>query len=337
MDLLYWMKTNNTWLTPDDIFAHSAKIVPVIVITIVSIVLGTFGNIFTILAIIFTKKLRTTENIFLVNLAFADLFVSSFVNIFSAIGAIAGEVYFKDKRALCEFIGFFCLVCCLVSLFNITAVAFNRFIFICHHSFYRSIFTPMKSLIIAIGLWVFGIMLETVNFMPWGNHGYDKKTLTCIWDRTASLGNTIFITILGISLPVVITTVSYIMIFYHFYQAKERLNKNRNESEKKNTLQESKKLMTTLFSLFVVFAVCWMPYAFIALSDIHDTFNPLVHIYSVTIAHVNSCLNPVVYVTNNEHFRKAFKRILLFQCRDEQRKVANCSIQETQVYSITKN
>lgn len=55
MDLLYWMKTNNTWLTPKDIFAHSTKVIPAIVIAVISILLGTIGNIFTILAIIFTK------------------------------------------------------------------------------------------------------------------------------------------------------------------------------------------------------------------------------------------------------------------------------------------
>ena len=66
---------------------------------------------------------------------------------------------------------------------------------------------------------------------------------------------------------------------------------------------ESVKLARTLCLIFVVFAVCWSPYAVIVVADRYDTFPLELHIFSVLIAHTNSSLNSVLYGLTNKHFR----------------------------------
>ena len=34
-----------------------------------------------------------------------------------------------------------------------------------------------------LGLWVVSFLAEMPNFFGWGDHLYDRKTLSCVWDR----------------------------------------------------------------------------------------------------------------------------------------------------------
>ena len=66
---------------------------------------------------------------------------------------------------------------------------------------------------------------------------------------------------------------------------------------------ESVKLARTLCLIFVVFAVCWSPYAVFVVADRYDTWPQELHLFAVLIAHTNSSLNSVLYGLTNKHFR----------------------------------
>ena len=54
-------------------------------------------------------------------------------------------------------------------------------------SVHQSIYTLKNSLLMCVGLWIVSAVAEMPNFVGWGDHVYDRKTLSCIWDRTADL------------------------------------------------------------------------------------------------------------------------------------------------------
>ena len=66
--------------------------------------------------------------------------------------------------------------------------SFNRYVHICHYQAYNRIFTLRNSVLMAVGLWVVSFLMEMPNFLGWGNHYYDKKSLNCMWDRTHDYG-----------------------------------------------------------------------------------------------------------------------------------------------------
>ena len=68
--------------------------------------------------------------------------------------------------------------------------------------------------------------------------------------------------------------------------------------------QDSMKLAKTLFTIFIVFAVCWAPHSILIVVDYKDRANQFWHVLFIMFAHTNSSLNCVVYALTNKHFRQ---------------------------------
>ncbi len=153
---------------------------------------------------------------------------------------------------------------------------------------------------------------------------YDRKTLSCVWDRTADFSYSLFFSTVGVAFPVMLITICYIKIFLHVKASKVKVNKwitqfinfqatarpdnvfssriwrcftfhrlrcswvhsfqncllqvrqaktvTASEKSAIREKSESVKLARTLCLIFVVFAVCWTPYAFIV-SDFCFSFH----------------------------------------------------------------
>lgn len=230
-------------------------------------------------------------------------------------GISLGEIWFIRRKAICEAVASICLTSCFCSLLSIGAVSFNRFVHICHNEAYNKIFTKRNSIFMCIGLWVTSFMAEMSCFIGWGGHSYDKKTLSCVWDRTADFSYTLFFATVGVAFPVVLITICYVKI-YHFVRAsKLRVSAIESIADKTTRLKdssqaESAKLARTLFIIFAVFTLCWTPYAIVVVADRYDTFPMEVHIFAILVAHTNSSLNSVLYGLTNMNFRRGYAKLL---------------------------
>ena len=70
--------------------------------------------------------------------------------------------------------------------------------------------------------------------------------------------------------------------------------------------RDSMKLARTLFTIFVVFAVCWMPHAVLIVVDFQDRAPQFWHVLFIMFAHTNSSLNCIVYALTNKHFKERY-------------------------------
>jgi len=68
---------NTTWSINDLISFHY---LPYIILNIIGILVGIFGNLLILSAILLTKQLQTTANILIFHLSFVHLFVAGFVD-----------------------------------------------------------------------------------------------------------------------------------------------------------------------------------------------------------------------------------------------------------------
>lgn len=151
------------------------------------------------------------------------------------------------------------------------------------------------------------------NLFTWGDHTYDRKTLTCIWDRTADLSYTIFVALVPLGIPIVLTSVFYRLIFAHVQASKRKVaamgivsaSTTGNGSDKRDDMR----LARTLFVIFIIFTICWGPYAILIVADVYDTYPAWVHTITITMAHLNSSLNCILYGITNKQFRKAYMHI----------------------------
>jgi hypothetical protein len=54
------------------------------------------------------------------------------------------------------------------------------------------VYTWKQTIGIAVSLWLGASMLDLPNFLDWGDHTYDMKTMACSYDRLASYSYTVF-------------------------------------------------------------------------------------------------------------------------------------------------
>ena len=89
-------------------------------------VVGIFGNLLTILSILLNKKLRSIPNVYICNLAFADLIVCAVISTFSAYLLTVDPL--RVSAIMCQFIGALTPALLGKTLLGLTAIAVNRYI-----------------------------------------------------------------------------------------------------------------------------------------------------------------------------------------------------------------
>lgn len=60
------------------------------------------------------------------------------------------------------------------------------------------------------------------------------------------------------------------------------------------------------------FTICWLPYVIVVCVQVISSQKPNIILYMVvlSVAKINSGINPVIYAWKNRDFRKAFMRLL---------------------------
>ena len=95
------------------------------VLVLVIFVLGVFGNLLVIFAVALSKRLRTTTNVFVVNLAVADFLTSIFLPVHAATLLNQDSCYVPDL--LCQFVAAVTLTTLGCSVVTLAQIAFQRF------------------------------------------------------------------------------------------------------------------------------------------------------------------------------------------------------------------
>ncbi|XP_072030426.1 melatonin receptor type 1B-A-like [Amphiura filiformis] len=303
-------------------------------------VLGFCGNCLVILAVALSRKLRNSTNVFVVNLALADLLTCLFLP-WTAI-AILSEDGWTLPMIICIMDGF-CLIMCLgCSINTLACISINRLVLVTKaRQNYTWLYTPRKIAIMLFLIWLLPAIVATIPLVSEaGELGYDFYFSTCSWDSQNN----------GADLYGIIVTVSFypfqlstivICYFYIFYYVRKHfkkvtasteipsvsgrhggchiandINNQTAQSACSNvTYVKQKKLLwkrqvdvtKNLFYVVCMFLICFTPYA---VCIIIQTSN-VIFMYTVVILLSNSCVNFFVYASKHPDFRNVFKCIFL--------------------------
>ena len=109
------------------------------VATCLMTLVGTPGNLLVLCAVITDPSLQSLANVFICNLAVADLCVSAVLNPLVIAGMFTeGDVF--QNNFLCHLFSSVCLISCTCSIWSVAAIGTNRYVSICHHAKYRYYF-----------------------------------------------------------------------------------------------------------------------------------------------------------------------------------------------------
>uniref|UniRef100_A0A8D0L9Q0 G protein-coupled receptor 50 n=1 Tax=Sphenodon punctatus TaxID=8508 RepID=A0A8D0L9Q0_SPHPU len=280
------------------------------VVLIFTIVVDIVGNVLVILSVLRNKKLRNAGNIFVVSLSVADIVVAVYPYplILSAIfhnGWTMGNIH-------CQISGFLMGLSVIGSIFNITAIAINRYCYICHSLRYDKLFNLKKTCCYLCLTWILTVVAIVPNFFV-GSLKYDPRIYSCTFAQTVSTSYTITVVVVHFIVPLLVVTFCYLRIWILVIQVKHRV---RHDYKQKLRAADIRNFLT-MFVVFVLFAVCWGPLNFIGLAV---SINPMkvapqipewLFVMSYFMAYFNSCLNAMIYGLLNQNFRKEYKRILL--------------------------
>nr|XP_009685075.1 PREDICTED: melatonin receptor type 1B [Struthio camelus australis] len=279
-------------------------------VLIFTTVVDILGNLLVIVSVFKNRKLRNSGNAFVVSLALADLVVALYPYplVLLAIfhnGWTLGEMH-------CKVSGFVMGLSVIGSIFNITAIAINRYCYICHSFAYEKVYSCWNTMLYVSLIWVLTVIATVPNFFV-GSLKYDPRIYSCTFVQTASSYYTIAVVVIHFIVPITIVSFCYLRIWILVIQVRRRV-----KSETKPRLKPSDfRNFLTMFVVFVIFAFCWAPLNFIGLAVAIDPLEmaPKVpewlFIVSYFMAYFNSCLNAIIYGLLNQNFRKEYKRILM--------------------------
>ncbi|KAL5005518.1 hypothetical protein ScPMuIL_018974 [Solemya velum] len=117
---------SNSSLDIDFMTRHPTLSYSYLVVLGIFTVTGNIANLLVIGSIIVYKPLRTTGNMFIFNLAIADMCITAIVDPFSFVGVMNGPRFFMNEAILCHVVASLCTVSCTCSMWTIAAVAVNR-------------------------------------------------------------------------------------------------------------------------------------------------------------------------------------------------------------------
>lgn len=212
----------------------------------------------------------------------------------------------------CQISGFLMGLSVIGSIFNITAIAINRYCYICHSLRYDKLFNLKNTCCYLCLTWILTVVAIVPNFFV-GSLQYDPRIYSCTFAQTVSTSYTITVVVVHFIVPLSVVTFCYLRIWILVIQVKHRV---RQDCKQKLRAADIRNFLT-MFVVFVLFAVCWGPLNFIGLavsinpSKVQPHIPEWLFVLSYFMAYFNSCLNAVIYGLLNQNFRKEYKRILL--------------------------
>ncbi|KAK7882851.1 hypothetical protein WMY93_029025 [Mugilogobius chulae] len=278
-------------------------------VLIFTTVVDVLGNLLVIVAVLRNRKLRNAGNVFVVSLAFADLVVALYPY------PLVLYAIFHDGWSLgetqCMVSGFLMGLSVIGSIFNITAIAINRYCYICHSFAYDKCYSFRNTLLLVALVWLLTIVAIVPNFFV-GSLRYDARVYSCTFAQTVSTSYTIAVVVVHFFVPITIVTFCYLRIWILVIQVRRKV-----KTEVRPRLKPSDvRNFVMMFVVFVLFAICWAPLNLIGLAVSIDPelvapkIPEWLFVVSYFMAYFNSCLNAIIYGLLNQNFRREYKRIV---------------------------
>ncbi|KAJ7408747.1 Alpha-1B adrenergic receptor [Pitangus sulphuratus] len=281
---------NGTTLT----FALDVQAVGVGVFLAVFILSAIVGNILVILSVACNRHLQTVTNYFIVNLAIADLLLSTTVLPFSATLEVLG--FWVFGRIFCNIWAAVDVLCCSASIMSLCIISVDRYIGVKYSLKYPTIMTERKAGVILVVVWLSSMVISIGPLLGWKEPPPQDESICSI---TEEPGYALFSSLFSFYLPLMVILVMYFRIYVVARRTTRSLEagvkKERNKSMEvvlrihcRSVLEEplsstrskghnfrsslsvrllkfsrEKKAAKTLAIVVGVFILCWFPFFFI--------------------------------------------------------------------------
>ncbi|ALC43134.1 Lkr [Drosophila busckii] len=301
---------------------------PVEIVALLSIFYGSIsimaviGNTLVIWVVATTRQMRTVTNMYIANLAFADVIIGLFSIPFQFQAALLQR--WNLPYFMCGFCPFVQALSVNVSVFTLTAIAIDR---------HRAIINPLRarptkfiSKFIIAGIWLLAFLfaapfpiafrVEEITDRFRENDKYFNLTRPFCMNKNLSDEQ---LKAYRYALVFVQYLVPFCVISFVYIQMAVRLwgtraPGNAQDSRDITLLKNKKKVIKMLIIVVVIFGLCWLPLQaynilYVTIPEINDYhFISIVWFCCDWLAMSNSCYNPFIYGIYNEKFKREFNK-----------------------------
>lgn len=301
----------------------SLQVTMEILVTCSLMVLGACGNTLVFIAVWKEKSLRTTPNVFVVNLAVTDFLFCVVVLPLTSATFIQGE--WKLGLHGCNLQALMFSTNLNATLVTMTTISINRFILIRHRIKYKTVYTKRNVTFMIFGIWCYAILVASRPFYGLGEYVFNPNNAFCSIDKNPDSASRIsrFVAYFTLYANIIIVMRCYVGIYRTVRQHRRQIKSNQ-ESDNTGHSSENRglrkevgedvRIAKTLFVVICLFGICWFPIAVTGIVVVFGTTIPgLVQEMLMLTVCLASVVNPMVYAARNRRFRRTFRRIIELQ------------------------
>ncbi|XP_061118918.1 B2 bradykinin receptor [Conger conger] len=276
-------------------------------------VLGIVGNVFVLSIFFLHKKSCTVAEIYLSNLAFADLIFVSCLP-FWAIN-VWNEFDWQFGQVMCRLVNVGIKTNMYCSVYSLVLVSFDRYVALVHTMSHGRMRRPSYAKLSCLAVWGLGIMMSIPVFL-YRKVEYikDYDVNACILDYPSfavEVTCDLLLVFLGFVIPLSVISCCTFKII----QALKNQDLNRF-----NAVRTEKKATLLVLCVLLAFMFCWVPFHLVTFLDVIirimdlegcelDNGLEISNQVFTYLAFSNSVLNPILYVIVGKNFRKKVKEV----------------------------
>ena len=298
-----------------------------------------FGNALIVATFCRNRTMRTTVNCFILNMAVSDLLIPVFVipwrisvtytdNLWLVPGTL-GDI-------LCKLVHAAQGVSAVVSTLSMVIIAAERFYAILY-AMKPALITRKPCICLIAAIWVVAVAFRCHYFYGYKVIFKRNKGLACEFYRGIS-SDTIETLKRGFSILLCLNILSTLVLVVFYSTIIVTLNRQQKlchmaSEDARERTKDNRKVTLMLVTIVLVFVAVWLPYYvnaslyfFAPLVKRPDAFRWIAN--NLPMLYTN--INPVIYYTFNEKYRKCFKELLvyIFFCNRASRNTNDASSSE---------
>ncbi|XP_072167461.1 G-protein coupled receptor moody-like [Diadema setosum] len=316
------------------IIAYSARLV-VALIVLVTFVVGLVGNTLVLIAVAVSRKLQTSTNAIVVNLAVADI-LFCFVIPFQVTNTLSNRGPLLEDK-LCAVIGGIAISAANASVITLALIAVNRLVIItAKRSTYRRIFSARNVAIMIALSWLIPLSTKVIPQLAGkGKLGYIKQHGICAMDLTTKYARIYLIITACVQICCFVVVVVAYGLIYTFLRknffgkhrmppttpsaasipqllmsqpTQENQPDNRQNAQVGRELPSKREIQITRNFFWVIFGffVSFVPYAITVVIP----HNRKALFFMNLFLCASNFINPLIYGFNHPHFRVVFRALL---------------------------
>ncbi|XP_012646496.1 B2 bradykinin receptor [Microcebus murinus] len=284
-------------------------------------VLAALENIFVLSVFCLHKSSCSVAEIYLGNLAAADLILACGLPFWAV--TIANNFDWLFGEALCRVVNTMIYMNLYSSICFLMLVSIDRYLALVKTMSMGRMRGVRWAKLYSLVIWGCTLLLSSPMLVfrtmrDYRDEGYNVTACVISYpSRTWVVFTNVLLNSVGFLLPLSIITFCTVQIM--------QVLRN-NEMQKFKEIQTERKAMALVLAVLLLFVVCWLPFQ---VSTFLDTLQRLgvlsscwdEHIIDILtqvssyVAYINSCLNPLVYVIVGKRFRKKSREVCCGMCR----------------------